>query len=104
MLACDVALRTQMPLAGLALLSGTLIAEPEWRPLAPARKGLRAVVSHGQNDPILPFAAAEGLRDFLVGAGLDVKWVPFRGGHEIPPSALDGLSKMIRESTQSPSP
>ena len=56
MLACDVALRTEIPLAGLALLSGTLIAVPEWAPLAPKRKGTRALVSHGQNDPILPFA------------------------------------------------
>ena len=79
MLACDVALRTEMPLAGLALLSGTLIAEKEWAASASTRRGLRAVVSHGQNDPMLPFAGAERLRDFLSGAGLEVKWVPFRG-------------------------
>jgi phospholipase/carboxylesterase len=99
MLACDVALRTEIPLSGLALLSGTLISEPEWAPLAPKRKGLRTVVTHGQSDPILPFTFAERLRDFLKTAGLDVAWVPFRGGHEIPPSALDGLAKLIREST-----
>jgi phospholipase/carboxylesterase len=97
MLSCDVALRTEIPLAGLALLSGTLIAQSEWAETAARRRGLRAVVSHGQNDPILPFGAAERLRDFLTGAGLDVKWVPFRGGHEIPPSALGALATLIRD-------
>jgi phospholipase/carboxylesterase len=100
MLACDVALRTSRPLAGLAMLSGTLIAKQEWAPLAPKRRGLRALVSHGQSDPLLPFAQAEGLRDFLAGAGLDVAWVPFRGGHEIPPVALEGLAKLIRSAAQ----
>jgi phospholipase/carboxylesterase len=96
MLACDVALRTEIPLAGLVLFSGTLIAQSEWAASASTRRGLRTVVSHGQNDPILPFVAAERLRDFLSGAGLDVKWVPFRGGHEIPPSAIDAVAKLIR--------
>jgi phospholipase/carboxylesterase len=97
MLACDVALHTDVPLAGLAMLSGTLLSEPEWTRLAPKRRGLRAVVSHGQSDPILPFAGAERLRDVLARAGLDVTWVPFRGVHEIPPLALDALAKLIRD-------
>jgi phospholipase/carboxylesterase len=96
MLACDLALRTERPLAGLAILSGTLIAKSEWAPLAPKRAGLRALVTHGQSDPILPFGQAERLRDFLSGAGLDVKWIPFRGQHEIPPQALEGLAQLVR--------
>jgi phospholipase/carboxylesterase len=97
MLACDVAMRADLPLAGLALFSGTLIAEPEWLLTAPSRHGLRVVQSHGQSDPVLPFGGAERLRDFLTGAGLDVKWIPFRGGHEIPPSALDAFATVVRE-------
>ena len=95
MLACDVALRTDLPLAGLILFSGTLIAEQEWTPLAPKRRGLPTVISHGQNDPVLPFNGAERLRDFLRAAGLDATWVPFRGGHEIPASALQAAAKVI---------
>ncbi len=102
MLACDVALRSDRALAGLAILSGTLISEPEWAPLAPKRRGLPVVVSHGQGDPILPFAGAERLRDFLAGAGLDVKWIPFRGGHEIPPPALQALARLIRDAAPAP--
>jgi phospholipase/carboxylesterase len=96
MLACDLAMRTARPLAGLAMLSGTLIAQQEWSPLAAKRAGMKVVVSHGKVDPILPFAQAENLRDFLSRAGLDVKWVPFHGQHEIPPPALDALAALIR--------
>jgi phospholipase/carboxylesterase len=99
MLSCDVALHTDRPLAGLAMLSGTLIAQDEWTPLATKRAGLRTLVTHGQSDPVLSFAAAEKLRDFLTTAGLDVTWIPFRGQHEIPPPALDGLAKLIRAAT-----
>ncbi len=65
MLATDVALRSDIPLAGLCLFSGTLIAEQEWVVSAPNRRGLRVSLSHGQSDAILPFTAAERLRDFL---------------------------------------
>ena len=99
MLACDVVIRTDRPFAGLAMLSGTLVAQPKWGPLAAKRKGLRTVVSHGQSDAILPFSGAEKLRDFLQQAGLDVTWVPFRGGHEIPPPALDGLAELVRNAS-----
>jgi phospholipase/carboxylesterase len=53
--------------------------------------------SHGRSDPILPFAAAERLRDFLKTAGADVRWVEFGGGHTIPMGALDGLGKLVRD-------
>jgi phospholipase/carboxylesterase len=99
MLSCDVALRTERRIAGLIQFSGTLIAKPEWEPLASKRRGLPVMVSHGQSDPILPFAGGERLRDFLTGAGLDVGWVPFRGLHEIPPSALDAAAKLVRRVT-----
>jgi phospholipase/carboxylesterase len=99
MLACDVALRTELPLSGLVVFSGTLIAMDEWAPTAARRKGLRTVISHGQADPILPFGGSERLRDFLQNAGLDVRFVPFRGGHEIPPAALDACAKLVREAS-----
>lgn len=85
MLSCDLALRaSDRLLAGLVLLSGTLLAEQEWAPLAKRRAGLKVFMSHGQQDPLLPFAASERLRDLLAGAGASVEFVPFRGQHEIP--------------------
>jgi len=97
MLACDVALRTDRPFAGLALLSGTLLARQEWVPLMPKRKGLKVLQSHGQADPLLPFFLAEQLRDLLTQAGLSVEWVAFRGAHEIPDMVLTKLGTFLRE-------
>ncbi len=95
MLAIDVALRTNRTLAGVVAMSGALIAENEWKALATKRKGLPVVQSHGTHDPILPFVAAEALRDVLVGAGLAHTWVPFRGEHAIGPQVLDAVGAFL---------
>jgi phospholipase/carboxylesterase len=97
MLSLDVALRRKTAPKGVAMLSGSLIAEHEWRSLLSApHAGVRAIFqSHGSLDPILPFPVAEVLRDLLRGAGADVTWCPFRGGHEIPPAVLEGLGRFI---------
>ncbi len=99
MLACDVALRSTRRLASLALLSGTLIAQQEWEPVAKGRAGMHVLQSHGQGDPILAFAGAAKLRDFLIKAGLVVEWVPFHGGHGIAPVALEALGELISTTT-----
>jgi len=96
MLACDVTLHTGKPLAGLVMLSGTLLAADEWTPLMPKRKGLKVFQSHGSMDPLLPSFMAESLRDLLKQAGLSVEWVGFRGGHEIPGVVLEKLSGFLR--------
>jgi phospholipase/carboxylesterase len=102
MLACDVAGQLERPLAGLVQLSGTLLAARLWGPRLAARAGLPVFQSHGTADPILPFAMAERLRDFLTEAGLSVEWVTFRGGHEIPRPVLAALSRfLVRVTDQS---
>lgn len=95
MLACDVALRTDRPFAGLAILSGTVLARDEWLPLMPKRKGLPVLQSHGQADSVLPFFLAEQLRDFLIDAGVSVDWMGFQGGHEIPEAVLRKLGSFF---------
>ena len=88
MLTVDVALATARPLAGLLLMSGTLIAEAAWRPRMAALAGRLVLQTHGTHDGLLTFAGAERLRDFLGEAGARVGFVPFPGGHEIPPPVL----------------
>lgn len=95
MLATDTVLRTARPFGALAILSGTIISHPEWQPLLAARHGLRVLQSHGRADPVLPFAVAEQLRSELSGAGLNVEFVPFNGGHGIGGSVLDALGTLI---------
>ncbi len=95
MLACDVALHTERALGGLILLSGTLLARTEWEPRMAARAGLPVLMSHGNRDALLPFAAAERLRDLLIAAGLQVEWLAFDGGHEIPPPLLEAIGDFL---------
>ena len=95
MLALDVALADPRPLAGLVVLSGTLLAEPEWTARMKARHGLAVLQSHGQRDELLSFVFAERLRDLMTEAGLDVTWVPHRGGHEIPGPVVDALGDFL---------
>jgi phospholipase/carboxylesterase len=95
MLTTDLALRMPEAPGGLCIMSGTLTCEDEWRELARKRGPLPVVQSHGSDDPILPFKAAEWLRDLLIEAGLDVDFVPFRGMHSIPPQALRRAAALL---------
>ena len=97
MLSLDVAQRNpERKLAGLVLLSGTLLAEREWAPRMAGRKGTPVFQSHGETDPVLPFSVAERLRDALTAAGLDVAFDPFPGPHTIPPRTLQRLGVWLR--------
>jgi phospholipase/carboxylesterase len=95
MLAMDVALAADPPVDRVAALSGSLIAEKVWR--AHIARGIKPAVfmSHGRQDPILPFATSERLEELLRAQGLAVTWLPFQGGHEIPPAVLEGLRAFI---------
>jgi len=95
MLATDVTLRLPESPAALIVYSGSLLAESEWRDLAPHRTGLRVLQSHGTLDPILPFEAATWLQDLLTGAGLDVEFISFPGIHTIPLEAVQSAATLI---------
>lgn len=95
MLAMDVALHTKRKMSGLVLLSGSYIAEREWKPRMSGRAGTPVFQSHGASDPILPFEIAERLRDELTTAGLDVAFHRFAGGHGIPPNVMNELARWL---------
>ena len=95
MLALDYTLRSDISLAGLILLSTTMIAKQEWLTALPARQGLAVFQSHGTGDDILAHTVALQLREHLTSAGLPVQWVEFSGGHEIPFPVLEGLGSFI---------
>ena len=95
MLACDVALRSDRPLAGLVVLSGTFLCRSIWLERMTTRRGLPVFQSHGQADPLLPFTLAEDLHRAMHDAGLEVDWLPFAGGHEIPPPVVAGASAFL---------
>lgn len=95
MLALDVALRSSRALAGLVLMSGTHIAANEWATRFEARRGLPIFMSHGEGDDLLPFSVSEALRDTLRAHGMPVDWLPFRGGHGIPPNVVHGVGAFL---------
>jgi phospholipase/carboxylesterase len=95
MLALDAALHMKQAPAALALLSGTVIAQPLWTKLLPSRAGLKVFQSHGSADPLLPVSLAERLREMMRGAGLEVDWTAFYGGHEIPFGVLKRLGVFL---------
>jgi phospholipase/carboxylesterase len=95
MLSLDVALHSDRALAGLVQWSGTLLDEDGWVPRMGARKGLPVLQSHGRMDPLLPFSLAQALRQHLVASGLDVEFLEFNGGHEIPGRVLDRFGAFL---------
>ena len=95
MLSTDVALHLDVNPAALIALSGSLLNESEWQERAPLHPGLRVLQSHGSEDPLLPLASAEWLRDLLNGAGAAVEFVSFRGGHQIPFEVLERIAVLL---------
>jgi phospholipase/carboxylesterase len=95
MLATDVSLRLEEAPAALVVLSGTLICAAPWSSRMAARRGLRVFMSHGRDDPLLPFDDATVLRDRMIGAGLEVEFRGFEGGHEIPGAVVLALAEFI---------
>lgn len=96
MLACDVLFRTSQELAGLVILSGTLLAREAWTQGMTQRVGLPVFQSHGTHDMLLPFGIATELSKELEARGLATTFTPFRGGHDIPPPVLAALEAFLR--------
>ncbi|MEZ4365761.1 MAG: hypothetical protein R2939_05675 [Kofleriaceae bacterium] len=95
MLSLDVILRSDRAFAAAILMSGSHLAADAWAPRLAGRAGLRVLISHGRQDPLLPFPISEGLVDRLVSAGLDVTWLPFDGAHSIPPQVLAAAGRLL---------
>jgi len=93
MLTSHVALRGQVPLRGLVLLSGNLVDRRALENLRP--NPVPVFQSHGQDDEVLGIRGAEALRDLLCEKNFPVTWCPFSGGHEIPPPALHGTRSFL---------
>ena len=100
MITTSLALQEDLPIAGLFILSGTLLCEADWRKALEDRvtgktKPFPVFQSHGKYDPLLPFDNAEALYELLSAAGHDVQIVPFAGQHQIPHHVLGQLAKWL---------
>lgn len=95
MTATALALHADEAPAGLAILSGTLLDAELWQQLAPAKAGMRFVQSHGRDDALLSYAAAQRLYALLTAAGWLGEFVGFGGGHEIPGAVLRKFEALL---------
>jgi phospholipase/carboxylesterase len=97
MISADVAFTTDEPLKALVILSGTFVDEAGWTKGMAQRKGLPVFISHGSKDDVLQYGIALRLRDAMKRAGLQVTWVPFAGGHEVPPEVVTALNSFLED-------
>lgn len=96
MVATEIALTQPDDVAGLILLSGTLLDEPGWKKKASALKGKKILQSHGQNDQVIPFASSQRLYELLKSGGAEIEWIPFGGAHEIPVPVLKRAQAFLK--------
>ena len=87
-----LALIPDLPIAGLVLLSGNLLAEERYPKTA---KGVPLYQSHGIKDPILPLKGAQLLEEKLKALNFQGHLDVFDGGHEIPMKVIQGVKTFL---------
>nr|MDQ3036164.1 phospholipase [Myxococcota bacterium] len=94
MMSLERALRGETRPAALVLLSGAAPSHivGDWERL----RGVPVFVSHGRQDSLLPFSGAEEIVRHAEAAGASVTFVPFDGGHSIPPAVITRLEDFLR--------
>jgi phospholipase/carboxylesterase len=84
---------SSLPLAGIVACSG--YPHEGWQPAALQPPVL---LSHGREDPVVPFAASEEVQRRLEQAGTTTALLAFDGGHTIDASVLPQISAFVRQS------
>ena len=104
MTSAEIAFRSNQELAGLILLSGTTVDEERWAEHFAGRRQLPIFIAHGRLDSVLPFERMERFQARLKAFGLNVTWLPFDGGHDIPDEVVAGMNAFIRSVFQRDTP
>ena len=92
-MAIDVATTGALPLAALIGCSG--YPHPDWTPQRPRTPIL---LTHGREDPVVPYAAGEALEERLKETGGEVRLLPFAGGHGIDPALFPAMAAFLARS------
>lgn len=95
MLATDLYLRAPETPKGLVIMSGTLLSQDEWAPLAANRAGESFFQSHGEHDTVLGVKQARKLETVLTQNGMKGRLQSFAGGHEIPPAVMMKIGEYL---------
>jgi phospholipase/carboxylesterase len=94
MCASHLAMKSNLKVDGLILLSGALLAEAK---MPKEAKGIPFYQSHGTKDPILNIEGAVELEEKLQSLNFQGKLVTFNGGHEIPPMVISGVKSFLQQ-------
>ena len=92
MCASHLAMKPDLPLAGLILLSGNMLAEERF---PKAARGYPFYQSHGTRDPILPLKGAKLLEEKLHSLNFQGQLHIFDGGHEIPSQVIGEVKSFL---------
>jgi len=76
-----------LPLAGLISCSG--YPHPNWQPGVQTIQ--KILLTHGEQDPVVPYGASEALQQQLRRGGIDTNLISFAGGHTIDSSLFPAL-------------
>lgn len=94
MCASHLAMKENLKLDGLVLLSGGLLADEKF---PKAAKALPFYQSHGAQDPILSVEGAKDLEKKLQLLNFNGKLHVFNGGHEIPASVIHEVKSFLHQ-------
>lgn len=89
-----LAMKENLKIDGLILLSGALLAEERF---PKAAKAIPFYQSHGTNDPILSIEGAKDLEHKLHSLNFTGKLHTFKGGHEIPPMVINDVKTFLSQ-------
>jgi len=81
-----------LPLAALVSCSG--YPHPGWQPRRPRPAVL---LTHGREDPVVPFGACAAIAAQLEEVGGRVRQLSFRGGHGIDPALFPAIVQALRQ-------
>jgi phospholipase/carboxylesterase len=88
-----LAMRENLNLSGIVLLSGALLAEGKFPKNA---RSIPFYQSHGTKDPILGIEGAKDLEQKLQSLNFQGKLHVFQGGHEIPPLVISEVKSFLQ--------
>ena len=84
-----------------ALIGCSGYPHPGWDPQPPHKT--KVLLTHGEQDPVVPFAASQALQEQLQVAGHGVELLGFSGGHTIDERLFPAMKRFIASQWPNPS-
>ncbi len=97
LMAMDIGLSFRPRIYGVAMLSGGRIRGTDWTEQLNAAETTRFLITHGRSDGVMPFRAAQDIANELEQAKAEVKLIPFKGRHRIPPAVREEVARFLGE-------